>query len=309
MINRVLIRIKVVQMVYSYLLTKDGMKMSEALKTLSQSMDKSYELYHYLLILPIALTNLQEQRLDNARNKYLPDEADLNPNTKFIDNLFVAKLRDNEMLNEYLKALPLSWDSEEIYLRLALDKILNSEIYSDYMADENRSLAADCEFWREVMRKIVLVDENLSDVLEAKSIYWNDDLETIGTFVLKTIKRFAEDDFVELLPQFKDSEDRALGEKLFMGTVQNHDKYMALIENFVNKESWDIDRLAFMDVVVLLVALAEVENVPSVPTKVTLNEYIEIAKYYSTQKSGQFVNGILNAIIVHLKKDGLLAKN
>ena len=172
MINRVLIRIKVVQMVYSYLLTKDGMKMSEALKTLSQSMDKSYELYHYLLILPIALTNLQEQRLDNARNKYLPDEADLNPNTKFIDNLFIAKLRDNEMLNEYLKALPLSWDSEEIYLRLALDKILNSEIYSDYMADENRSLAADCEFWREVMRKIVLVDENLSDVLEAKSIYW-----------------------------------------------------------------------------------------------------------------------------------------
>ena len=98
MINRVLIRIKVVQMVYSYLLTKDGMKMSEALKTLSQSMDKSYELYHYLLILPIALTNLQEQRLDNARNKYLPDEADLNPNTKFIDNLFIAKLRDNEML-------------------------------------------------------------------------------------------------------------------------------------------------------------------------------------------------------------------
>lgn len=158
------------------------------------------------------------------------------------------------------------------------------------------------------MRKIVLIDENLSDVLEAKSIYWNDDLETIGTFVLKTIKRFAEDDFVELLPQFKDSEDRALGEKLFMGAVQNHDKYMALIENFVNKESWDIDRLAFMDVVVLLVALAEVENVPSVPTKVTLNEYIEIAKYYSTQKSGQFVNGILNAIIVHLKKDGLLAK-
>ena len=114
---------------------------------------------------------------------------------------------------------------------------------------------------------------------------------------------------MELLPQFKDSEDRALGEKLFMGAVQNQDKYMALIENFVNKGSWDIGRLGCMDVGVLLVALAEVENVPSVPTKVTLNEYIEIAKYYSTQKSGQFVNGILNAIIVHLKKDGLLAKN
>ncbi len=309
MINRILIRIKVVQMVYSYLLTKNEMKLSEAIKTLSQSMDKSYELYHYLLILPIALTDLQAQRLDNARNKYLPDENDLNPNTKLVNNLFVTKLRNNEMLKEYLKQLPLSWDDKDIYLRLTLDKILDSEIYKDYIAADGQNLADDCEFWREIMRHVVLVDDNLVDVLEEKSVYWNDDLDTIGTFVLKTIKKFAEEGFDELLPQFKDDEDRRFGEKLFRCAVDNQDKYMELIERFVKKESWDVDRLAFMDVVILLVAIAEVENVPSVPTKVTLNEYIEIAKYYSTQKSGQFVNGILNAIIVSLKKDGLLTKN
>ncbi len=309
MINRILIRIKVVQMVYSYLLTKNDMKLSEAIKTLSQSMDKAYELYHYLLILPIALTDLQAQRIDNARNKYLPDENDLNPNTKLVNNLFIEKLRNNEMLKEYLKELPLSWDDKDIYLRLTLDKILDSEIYKEYIEADDQTLAADCEFWREVMRHIVLVDDNLLDVLEEKSVYWNDDLETIGTFVLKTIKKFADEDYDELLPQFKDDEDRRFGEKLFRCAVDNQDEYMELIERFVKKESWDVDRLAFMDVVILLVAIAEVENVPSVPTRVTLNEYIEIAKYYSTQKSGQFVNGILNAIIVSLKKDGLLTKN
>ncbi len=309
MINRILIRIKVVQMVYSYLLTKNDMKLSEAIKALSQSMDKSYELYHYLLILPIALTDLQAQRIDNARNKYLPDENDLNPNTKLVNNLFVAKLRNNEMLKEYLKELPLSWDDKDIYLRLTLDKILESEIYKEYIAVAEQNIADDCEFWREIMRRVVLVDDNLVDVLEEKSVYWNDDLETIGTFVLKTIKKFADEGYDELLPQFKDDEDRRFGEKLFRCAVDNQDKYMELVERFVKKESWDVERLAFMDVVILLVAIAEVENVPSVPTRVTLNEYIEIAKYYSTQKSGQFVNGILNAIIVSLKKDGLLTKN
>ena len=309
MINRILIRIKVVQMLYSYLLTKSDMKIDEALKTLEKSMDKSYELYHYLLLLPIALTDLQDQRLDNARNKYLPDENDLNPNTKFVNNIFVNKLRNNAMFNEYLKEYPLSWSDNETYLRLTLDKILNSDLYKSYMEEPEQSLAADSDFWRKAMREIVLVDDNLLDVLEEKSVYWNDDLETIGTFVLKTIKKFADDSYEELLPQFKDQEDREFGKKLFMAAVQNQESYMGLIEKFVKKESWDVERLAFMDVVVLLLAIAEVETVPSVPTRVSLNEYIEIAKFYSTQKSGQFVNGILNAIIVSLKKDGLLAKN
>lgn len=309
MINRILIRIKVVQMVYSYLLTQKDTSLREALKTLMQSMDKSYELYHSLLYLPVELTRLQELRLDNAKHKYLPSEEDLNPNMKFVENRFVAKMQENPMMQEYMKAVPFSWLENEVFMRMILDRILNSEVYATYMAGGESDLAADCEFWRDVMRKEILSDENLAEILEEKSVFWNDDLDVIGTFVLKTIKRFGEEDYNELLPQFKDDEDREYAEQLFLQSIENKERYMELLKQFVDKNSWDVDRLAFMDVVILLVALAEVEYVPSVPTKVTLNEYIEIAKYYSTAKSGQFVNGILNSIIIYLKKEGRLNKN
>jgi len=309
MINRILIRIKVVQMVYSYLLTQKDTSLREALKTLTQSMDKSYELYHSLLYLPVELTRLQELRLDNAKHKYLPSEEDLNPNMKFVENRFVAKMQENPMMQEYMKAVPFSWSENEVFMRMILDRILNSEVYATYMAGGESDLAADCEFWRDVMRKEILSDENLAEILEEKSVFWNDDLDVIGTFVLKTIKRFGEEGYNELLPQFKDDEDREYAEQLFLLSIENKERYMELLKQFVDKNSWDVDRLAFMDVVILLVALAEVEYVPSVPTKVTLNEYIEIAKYYSTAKSGQFVNGILNSIIIYLKKEGRLNKN
>lgn len=309
MINRILIRIKVVQMVYSYLLDQKGKRMMEAQKELATSLDKAYELYHYLLMLPVEFVRLQEERLDNARNKYLPTDEDLNPNTKFVDNLFVKKISNCEMFKEFVKDNSISWADSEISLRLMLDKIVNSDIYQEYMGKPGTSLAEDCELWRNLLKKVVFIDENLTDALEAKSVYWNDDLDTVGTFVLKTIKRFEEDGYEELLPKYKDDEDRLFAEKLFVNAVNNKDEYMKLIDMFVSKDSWETERLAFMDIVVLLVAIAELEKVPSVPTKVTMNEFIEIAKCYSTNKSGQFVNGILNSIINYLKKEGRLFKN
>ena len=309
MINRILIRIKVVQMVYSYLLDQEGKRMSEAQKELATSLDKAYELYYYLLMLPVEFVRLQEERLDNARNRYLPTDEDLNPNTKFVDNLFVKKISGCEMFTKFVKDNNVSWADSEVSLRLMLDKIVNSDIYQEYMDKPGTSLAEDCELWRNLLKKVVFVDDNLTDALEAKSVYWNDDLDTVGTFVLKTIKRFEEEGYEELLPKYKDDEDRLFAEKLFVNAVNNKDEYMKLNDKFVSKESWDTERLAFMDIVVLLVAIAELEKVPSVPTKVTMNEFIEIAKCYSTNKSGQFVNGILNSIINYLKKDGKLFKN
>lgn len=295
-------------MLYAYLLSKSDMRMQDALKELRKSLDKAYELYHYLLLLPVELTRLQELRIDNARNKYLPTPEDLNPNMKFVENRFVAKMRQSEMMQEFLKTAPLSWRKNDIYLRLTLDKILNSDIYKAYMETPQSDLASDCELWKDLMKKVIFPDDELCDVLEEESVYWNDDLETIGTFVLKTIRRFADDGYDKLLPQFKDEEDSRYSERLFRNAAEHESEYMALIDKFVVKDSWDTERLAFMDVVILLTAIAEVENEPSVPTKVTLNEYIEISKYYSTTKSGAFVNGILNSIINYLKKEGLLNK-
>lgn len=295
-------------MLYAYLLSKSDMRMQDALKELRKSLDKAYELYHYLLLLPVELTRLQELRIDNARNKYLPTPEDLNPNMKFVENRFVAKMRQSEMMQEFLKTTPLSWRKNDIYLRLTLDKILNSDRYKAYMETPQSDLASDCELWKDLMKKVIFPDDELCDVLEEESVYWNDDLETIGTFVLKTIRRFADDGYDKLLPQFKDEEDSRYSERLFRNAAEHESEYMALIDKFVVKDSWDTERLAFMDVVILLTAIAEVENEPSVPTKVTLNEYIEISKYYSTTKSGAFVNGILNSIINYLKKEGLLNK-
>lgn len=295
-------------MVYSYLLDQPGTKLSDVKKDLLLSLEKAYELYYYLLLLPVELTHLQDIRLDNAKNKYLPTKEDLFPNTKFIDNLFVKKLESCEAFQDFVDENNISWSDESVYLRLTLDKILNSDIYKDYMDKPDSSLAEDSEFWRNIYKKIIFQDEFLSEVLESKSIYWNDDLETIGTFVLKTMKRFEKEDYSEMLPQFKDEEDKEYAETLLMEAIKNKDEYMKLVDMFVSKDSWDVDRLAQMDVVILLVAIAELEKVPSVPAVVTINEFVEIAKAYSTAKSGQFINGILGSIINYLKNNGKLYK-
>lgn len=309
MINRILIRIKVVQMVYSYLLDQKGKRMMEAQKELATSLDKAYELYHYLLMLPVEFVRLQEERLDNARNKYLPTDEDLNPNTKFVDNLFVKKISNCEMFKEFVKDNSISWADSEISLRLMLDKIVNSDIYQEYMDKPGTSLAEDCELWRNLLKKVVFIDENLTDALEAKSVYWNDDLDTVGTFVLKTIKRFEEKNGAkqELLPEFKDDEDQDFARRLFRRAILNSDYYRHLISE--NTKNWDLDRVAFMDVIIMQIALAEVLSFPNIPVSVSLNEYVEIAKLYSTPKSGGFINGTLDGIVNQLKKENKLTKN
>lgn len=308
MINRILIRIIVVQVLYSHLINKD-----ETLETtkarLKDSLDKAYELYYYLLTLPIELTKLQERRIEAAKGKYMPSEEEMNPNMRFVKNTFVNSLMLSQPLQEMVKAFSLTWSEDEVYLRLILDKILKSDIYEEYMTKESVSENDDIDFWRQVMKKVVLPDEDLAELLESKSVYWNDDIDIVGTFVVKTIKRFASDDEMPFLPQFKDEEDAQFAELLFVNAVKNKERYMELIDKFVKKSSWDTERLAFMDVVILYVALAELEKVPSVPAVVTINEFVEMAKCYSTPNSGQFINGILYSIIKHLKNEGLLNKS
>lgn len=308
MINRILIRIIVVQVLYSHLINKD-----ETLETtkarLKDSLDKAYELYYYLLTLPIELTKLQERRIEAAKGKYMPSEEEMNPNMRFVENTFVSSLMLSQPLQEMVKAFSLTWSEDEVYLRLILDKILKSDIYEEYMTKEYVSENDDIDFWRQVMKKVVLPDEDLAELLESKSVYWNDDIDIVGTFVVKTIKRFASDEEMPFLPQYKDEEDAQFAELLFVNAVKNKERYMELIDKFVKKSSWDTERLAFMDVVILYVALAELEKVPSVPAVVTINEFVEMAKCYSTPNSGQFINGILYSIIKHLKNEGLLNKS
>lgn len=283
----------------------------DASKALTASLDKAYELYHALLLLPAEITALRDVRIENARHKFLATPEDLNPNTRMIDNPLPARIAECDDMTEYLKSNPFSWDGDLDMIQRLLDRIMESKIYKDYMEAPATDYKTDCEFWRSVMKNIILPSDDLAEALESKSVYWNDDLEIMGTFVLKTLKRIASspEGCVELLPKYKDEEDARFGAELFMDAVNNFDEYRSYVEKFINSTSWDPERMAFMDLIVMVTAIAELLNYPLIPIPVTLNEYIEIANAYSTPRSGQFVNGILYSVINYLQEQGKLNKN
>ncbi len=284
-----------------------------ARNSLDYSLDKAYDLYLSLLTLPIQICRAEDMRLDNARHKFLPTDADLNPDMRFVESKLAKALAENTAMAEYLENGKLAWESDDDLVVTLLGMITSSELYQGYMANPGEhTLAEDAEFWRQVFRTIILPSDALAEALESKSVYWNDDLHVMGTFVLKTVKRFAnsndEGHDIEILPQFKDDEDRNFGPDLFMSAVRHYGEYKDLIDKFVNTTRWDSDRLAFMDIVIMVAAVTELLDYPAIPIAVTLNEYIEIANAYSTPRSGAFINGILFSVINHLKEEGRLLK-
>ena len=310
MINRVLIRTKVVQNLYSYMLTRPERTLASALKDLDACLAKTYELYHYLLRLPVELTHIQAMRLDEARNKYLPTQEELNPNMKFVNNRLVKALAENEQLDEFAQEHTVTWNDDPIFERLMLDKVLKSDLYNDYMADDEDSFTADSLLWQQLMKHVILTDENMADAIEQRSLFWTeDDMDLIGQFVNKTFKRLGEDQEGAILPMFKDEEDSEFGRQLFQATVTQMPENNALIDELVQDSRWDKDRIVLMDRIIMLSALAELRTFDKIPTAVTLNEYIELAKNFSTAGSGQFVNGILNNAVKKLRKDGVILKH
>ena len=309
MINRVLIRAKVVQMLYAYMVSKDSMTLTTAKKELAKSLDKSYELYNALLKLMIELTDVQDLRLDEAKHKFLPTEEDLNPNMRFVENEFVKRLRADQTLADFVDDKKINWRDDELFVRLLLDKILRSEEYQEYMEMPKTSLVRDGEVGYQLMKKVVLPDENLLEHLQSMSVYYtDDDLQIIGQFVMKTIRRFEDEEAQPILPQYKNDDDSKFGEQLFSKAVAEMEENNSYIDQFVKTEKWDVERIALMDRVVMCTALTEIRNYPSIPVNVSLNEYIELAKDYSTPRSGQFVNGILNAVVNKLRADKVIIK-
>ena len=308
MINRVLIRLKIVQIVYAYY-QNGGKNLDTAEKELFFSLSKAYDLYNYLLLLMVEVTKQANKRLNAAKNKLVPTKEELFPNTKFVENRFIAQLEVNKQLLEFSNNQKKTWENEADFVKTLCDKILESDIYKEYMASETSSYEEDRELWRKLYKNIIFNNIELDQVLEDQSLYWNDDKEIVDTFELKTIKRFDEKNGAkqELLPEFKDEEDQDFARRLFRRTILNADYYRHLISE--NTKNWDLDRVAFMDVVIMQIALAEILSFPNIPVSVSLNEYVEIAKLYSTPKSGGFINGTLDGIVNSLKKENKLTKN
>ena len=308
MINRVLIRLKIVQIVYAYY-QNGGKNLDTAEKELFFSLSKAYDMYNYLLLLMVEITKQAQRKQSAAKSKLLPTAEELYPNTKFVDNRFIAQLEVNKQLLEFSETQKKTWENDSEFVKSLCEKIMDSDIYKEYMASETSSYEEDRELWRKIYKRIIFNNNELDQVLEDQSLYWNGDKEIVDTFVLKTIKRFEEENGAkqELLPEFKDEEDQDFARRLFRRTILNADYYRHLISE--NTRNWDLDRVALMDIIIMQIALAEILSFPNIPVSVTLNEYVEIAKLYSTPKSGSFINGTLDGIVKILKQDGKLTKN
>lgn len=307
MINRVLIRLKVIQVIYAYY-QNGGKNLEAAEKELFYSLSKAYDLYNYLLLLMIEVTQFAERRIDNRRHKLRPTYEDLNPNTRFIDNAFMAQLMQNTQLEEFRANQKRTWDDEGDFVKHLFEKIEQTKAYQEYMAKETLTYEDDRELWRKLYRSVIAQNETIDEILEEQSLYWNDDKAIVDTFVLKTIKRFEPENGAEqeLMPEYKDDEDKEFARKLLRTAITGAEAYRKLMEN--NAKNWDMERFAFMDILIMQVALAEIFAFPSIPVSVSLNEYVEIAKMYSTPKSGSFINGMLDSIVSQLKSENKLNK-
>ena len=308
MINRTLIRLKIVQLIYSFY-QNGGKDIKTAEKELMFSLSKAYDLYNYLLLLLVELTKYENEQIEQQEelNKIAHKEEAVSH--RFVNNRFVKQLADNKQLLEYEDSQKRTWLNDADYLKKLLADIKASDTYADYMVNEVDDYSTDREFWRKIYKSIIMKDDRLSEVLEDKSLYWNDDREIVDTFVLKTIKRFEEEnkENQELLPEYKDEEDREFAVKLFRATILNDEDHRRLIAQCV--KNWEFDRLAFMDVVIMQIAIAEILGFVQIPTVVSINEYVDIAKYYSTPKSASYVNGILDAVVKRLKREKLIIKD
>jgi transcription antitermination protein NusB len=307
MISRRLLRIKALMALYAFNRREDE-NLAQAETELMFSIGKSYDLYHYLLLLVLEIADIAGEKIDQALQKRIPSHEDLNPKRRFIENRVIAQLRGNLEFNNYISTKKLSWINNAHILRLLYNKMIAWEVYGEYMQAEINNYQSDKKFIIRLITELFSNSEDLQSNLEEQSIYWNDDMEYIVSMVEKTLKKFKADsgEKAPLMPLFKNAEDEEFVKILFRKAVLHSKKCSELIDK--NTTNWEVERIALMDILVMKLAITEILEFPEIPVKVTLNEYIEIAKYYCTSKSSTFVNGILDNIVKEIRDEGLFNK-
>lgn len=306
MFSRRFLRIKVVKAIYAHLTGAEESLATEE-KNLLKGIDKSYQLYPLVLSLITEVKRYAEERIELGLKKHLPTFEDLNPNRKFIENRVILQLENDEALDDMLLSKRLGWAAYPELIKHLWQKMTASEYYTNYMADEKRSYAEDRKFVEEFFLQTVQDDEMTAEVLEESSIMWSDDVDFILIMILRTIGNMREkQERIALLPQYKSEDDKSFVRRLFGAAVVGYEENLKIVEQYTH--NWDVERIAQMDNVIMTTALAEILNFDSIPVKVSLDEYIEIAKYYSTPGSSTFINGILDKITVQLGTEGRINK-
>ena len=307
MFNRRQLRIKVLHALYALHADKEG-SVEESHKFLQSSLEKTYELYLLLLLLIAELQDAAIERIEAGRLKQQPTKEDLHPNTKFVNNKPLRVITKSKELAKEAANRKLGWGQEQDLIKRLFKSLVASEEYLAYMANEERGFQHDRESLNRMFRKHIVNDEGLQEWIEEQSILWSDDLDLASSIVLKTVKTIAEDsDDVLLSDMWKeDGDDRQFLEDLYSKSLDLAGEHDALIEEAAS--NWDLERIATMDLLLLRMALSEARSFPSIPLKVTMNEYIDLAKFYSTDKSSAFVNGVLDKLFNAMTEDGTIVK-
>ena len=307
MISRRIIRTKVLQILYAHVSSPEK-TITQSESELHFSIRKTYDLYHLLFAILGELSDFALERIESRKMKNFPSEDDLNPNLRFVNNRLINRLKLDKSLNKYLDGNKLNWSNYPDLIRGIYTSLIESDLYKLYICSETDDFQNDRRFCEDFFSIILVNSELMLNELEEQSIYWNDDLDFTISMVIKTIKKFksADDKNEYLMSLYKDEEDQEFTTKLFRKAITNNTENRKIIENYT--KNWDVDRVAIMDILIMQLALTELIEFPSIPIKVTLNEYIELAKYYSTNKSSTFINGVLDRITKDFKEEGKIVK-
>ena len=307
MLSRRVLRTKVVKAVYAHIQCEDITPVTSE-KNLVLSIDRAYDLYFHLLALVPEIAEYAAERIRIGENKKLPTYDDLHPNRKFVENKVIARLAEDEGLQAELKARKLSWANHRDLIVALYNALIRQTFYQKYMASEERSFRQDAQLVSDIYMTMLEEFEPLESALEEQSVLWNDDLGYLLTMVSRTVLSMREShESIKVLPQFKSEEDLDYAKSLLRNSIASYERISLMLDNAMN--NWDIERVALMDKIILVTAIAEAENFPSIPVRVTMNEYIDIAKSYSTESSGGFINGLLDRIIARLTDEGKIVKS
>ncbi len=312
MLSRRFLRIKVLQAIYAFFQSNND-RIDVGERQLLSNLNKIFDLYIYQISLLLAIVNFAKQRMEEGKKKYFPTENDINPNRKFVDNRFVAQIEENREFLRKEDSLKINWKGEEELIRRIYNIIRQSEEYIEYMDSTDDSYKADKEIIVKIFRNYIAESESLQYYFEEKNINWVVDYPSSIMMFIKTINSFKEsdDEFKELPKLYKseenqDNEDINFVIRLFRKSILNREEFSKMISEKV--KNWEIERLAIMDIIILVMAMTEMIEFPSIPVKVTFNEYIDISKNYSTPKSRVFINGMLDKLYAELKAKKLINK-
>ena len=307
MINRRHIRVKVMQSVYAMVTSKTDDVLKEE-KFLKFSNRKLLDLYALQLQLLVEVQKMATNKLKISKKKHLASKEDLNPNTKFIDNSVLMNLSQSQSLVTYILDKNLSnWKDNEEYVTIVWNKLKKSSLYEDYLNSETNSFKADKNFVADFFKEIVAPEDKLSEYYEDQTISWLDDIPFVNTWILRTLSKMKQDIPFVVSRLYKDEDDEQFVQDLFRKVMANH---LEFEEDIISKTpNWERERIADIDMILMKMAICEFLNFPSIPVRVTINEYIEISKDYSTNKSSYFINGVLDKISKEFSKDKRLQKN